>query len=1072
MTTTHQVRIAVLWLSIIVSSLVSCSKREIELDEADPTMIKAITEKLIEASATSKSEKEVLWNPGDEIAVFSGELSGKFESTLKKKPSSAAVFRGDLGLEAWPEELDIWAVYPYSEEASFDGETITTVLPSEQIARDGEFGKDMNLAIAHSNTSTLQFYNVGGGIRFSVTEEGIKKVMFEGLGGEIISGKVEIGFDEDGLPEIRKVVKGSQFITILPPDGQETFQKDTWYYIVVIPGSLERGYKLRFYKDSDYARKVSNNAIKIKRSFYRDMVNADDGIEYEPQVTHFPETEDEWLDAEQRLYMVGKQVQTVLDIASENNKDMILEQIKSIDGVLNVFLAEDGTASVLQKDSLWVYFFPENARLELKAFDEENDEGSINEVVSKTKKKSGYLNRNNTKENVNADNQALILAPYFGSASNKIKEYLMNCGFQENNIHIKKDTSANILLFKGSNLQQYKYVFIDTHGGTGYYTDETLKTGVNNQTIFMSATKFTARRARNYVATKQLTKDQIAIRYHDEGDLRFCMNAAFISSTDFSSTTPFFFLGACHSAEIENKLDGGSMVGTLLTNHAGAIAGYSNSVSSGVNSRYAKYVLLFMSNGFSFQRASKYWKENETFEEYCASYRYYVSNPSIWEEDDKEVLSKLSAEEREGRHIDKDLYQYYPKNPVQEYFLVNPVPELINPSIAIVGQPVLLEWESDLKPFDLDFSFTQYKDGQGTPFNKVFTYKVKYEVYIDGNKLGKTLYTDDTDKKASWKPSSIGKHTWHIVGKIVEGDTVLASYQSGEGSFIVTGETIPVNSISLEQSNLELTVGSSTMLKATILPDNATNKSVSWSSSNPSVATVSSTGEVKGIAKGNAIITVKTEDGGKTATCNVTVKESSAFDVVDLGLSVNWASSNIGATKPEESGTYYAWGETSGKTNFSWENYKWLDPSSYTLTKYCGDPEYGYNGYVDSKTKLDNADDVARTILGDGWRMPTRAEFEELFNPKNCTVVWEELNGVNVVKLTSLKNGKVLYLPAVGIYDEDTLYYSGTYGAYWTSTFSPDDPTNAFFFTFDSSTHNTDTGYRYRGCPVRAVKAK
>ena len=103
-----------------------------------------------------ESGVHVFWEPGDEIAVFTGEKAAKFTTDITAA-SGTATFKGTFGDATWPEDLDLWAVYPFSEDAVFDGETITTTLPSEQIAREGSFGKDMNLSIAHSNSSTLQF---------------------------------------------------------------------------------------------------------------------------------------------------------------------------------------------------------------------------------------------------------------------------------------------------------------------------------------------------------------------------------------------------------------------------------------------------------------------------------------------------------------------------------------------------------------------------------------------------------------------------------------------------------------------------------------------------------------------------------------------------------------------------------------------------------------------------------------------------------------------------------------------------------------------------------------------------
>ena len=263
-------------------ALAGCTRnQEIDIQKNGLSLF-ARTESPANTKTVVESGAHVFWEPGDEIAVFMGEKSAKFTTDITAS-SATATFKGTFGDTTWPEDLDLWAVYPFSEDATFDGETITTTLPSEQIAREGSFGKDMNLSIAHSTSNTLQFYNVGGGIRFSVTEEGIKKVMFEGLSGEIISGKVKIGF-ENGLPVVKEVTGGSQFITLLPPVGKETFEKDTWYYIVAIPGALEGGYRLRFFVDDLYADKLSTRAVNLKRSVFGSVTDADSNLEYNSSI--------------------------------------------------------------------------------------------------------------------------------------------------------------------------------------------------------------------------------------------------------------------------------------------------------------------------------------------------------------------------------------------------------------------------------------------------------------------------------------------------------------------------------------------------------------------------------------------------------------------------------------------------------------------------------------------------------------------------------------------------------------------------------------------------------------------
>ena len=105
-------------------------------------------------------------------------------------------------------------------------------------------------------------------------------------------------------------------------------------------------------------------------------------------------------------------------------------------------------------------------------------------------------------------------------------------------------------------------------------------------------------------------------------------------------------------------------------------------------------------------------------------------------------------------------------------------------------------------------------------------------------------------------------------------------------------------------------------------------------------------------------------------------------DWVDLGLpsGLKWAVCNVGADSPEGYGFYFAWGETETKSRYSWNTYKWCNGSYYTQTKYCTNSSYGT---VDNKTTLDLSDDAARANWGGSWRMPTKAEQDELRN--NCT---------------------------------------------------------------------------------------
>lgn len=194
-----------------------------------------------------------------------------------------------------------------------------------------------------------------------------------------------------------------------------------------------------------------------------------------------------------------------------------------------------------------------------------------------------------------------------------------------------------------------------------------------------------------------------------------------------------------------------------------------------------------------------------------------------------------------------------------------------------------------------------------------------------------------------------------------------------------------------------------------------------------------------------------------------------SHDYVDLGLPSGtlWATTNIGATNPEDYGDYFAWGETQPKEVYNWSTYMWCNGDNYTLTKYCNDSSHGYNGFVDNKTELDTEDDAATANWGEVWRMPSLEQFQELLN--NCTTQWATINGVNGRLLTSTINGETLFLPANGYLDGSTLEGNG-WGNYWSRTLDTSFPGAAYYLNFGSGLVRTYALGRQYGFSVRAVR--
>ena len=193
-------------------------------------------------------------------------------------------------------------------------------------------------------------------------------------------------------------------------------------------------------------------------------------------------------------------------------------------------------------------------------------------------------------------------------------------------------------------------------------------------------------------------------------------------------------------------------------------------------------------------------------------------------------------------------------------------------------------------------------------------------------------------------------------------------------------------------------------------------------------------------------------------------KTEAVHEYVDLGLSVKWATCNVGASKPEEYGDYFAWGETTPKSTYDWSTYKYCNGSFDSLTKYNNKSSYGA---VDNKTVLEAADDAARANWGGSWRMPTWDEQDEL--REKCTWKRTTQNGVKGYKVTSKINGNSIFLPAVGFRNGSSLTCAGSYGYCWASSLNTLNPSNAWDVGFSSDDVYRSSNNRYFGFSVRPV---
>ena len=219
------------------------------------------------------------------------------------------------------------------------------------------------------------------------------------------------------------------------------------------------------------------------------------------------------------------------------------------------------------------------------------------------------------------------------------------------------------------------------------------------------------------------------------------------------------------------------------------------------------------------------------------------------------------------------------------------------------------------------------------------------------------------------------------------------------------------------------------------------------------------------LVTGSPDISVDPNGGGKGGNSVV-----NGHTYVDLGLPSGtlWATCNVGATKPEEYGDYFAWGETKTKTTYDLNTYKWCNGGYNRLTKYCNASKHGYNRYRDKLVSLTFADDVATANWGSGWRMPKKEEWQELL--ANCESKWTRKNGVGG-RLFTGPNGNSIFLPATGYRWGCVTYDVGIYGYYWSSSLVTNESNRAYGISFYSHVALMDHFRRYYGHTIRPVRS-
>ena len=408
----------------------------------------------------------VYWEPGDEIGIYYKYQSGRFTTDITE-PSAVATFTGTMDGDIIPEDSELWAMYPYSGDALFNSRnhSFETVIPNEQTARANSFGKGLNITVGHSTTQSFTFYNVGGGVRISFAKSGVTKAVLKSLGGESIAGR--FGIDTSGeTPTIQSVYTGYSSITLLPPDGV-SFQKDTWYYFVTIPGTLSQGYEVYYCTDNDSGKLISDNSVTIKRSVYGSIEHVDSRAEQAGPTKPFPSTEEEWEASFELASSIAGNVHNVLYwngfYSGNTNAKKLVPLIGAIDGVSKVYMADNQEIIVVEQQDGLHFSIPIEIAEKKPSFQSQrsqtNSLGSTprNIVTPSSKKK------------------ALLIMPFYNDPFirtsikvdyHSISESLKSCGYE---LDAALDENTDPCWSAGI-MSDYNLILLATHGNVHWPT--------------------------------------------------------------------------------------------------------------------------------------------------------------------------------------------------------------------------------------------------------------------------------------------------------------------------------------------------------------------------------------------------------------------------------------------------------------------------------------------------------------------------------------------------------------------------------------------------------------------------
>lgn len=872
-----------------LSTAVSCSESEISSDLTNANIKDEIGKVIvIEASqevynsdtrTILQPDGSVYWNPGDEISVFfiNGENGGNKFTSLNKETSAIAEFSGTLyGITGGGEDLDndanFWAVYPYSDENFCDGESVTTTLPNKQQAVEDSFVDDLFITVARSENVKMAFMNVCGGIKFCVTQNDIESITFRGNNSEVLAGKVRIAFDENDKPIVTEIVNGETEVTIYAPNGR-VFEPGKFYYMILLPTTLESGFTLTFNKTNDTCIIYNRTSLAtIKRSIFSVAQDLDTG---------------EAVPKDETTITGGSESGFYLGIIGFNN-GLYPYPIKHLseDSAQGYYSFIDGLTTV---NGTWLYYavdksidnlqaatFPNNLYdVAVVTFTDGLDRGSLD--MSNYLSLTEYLSALNTRLIAETVSGQKISAYTIGVKGNDVT----NEASYENNLKKLATSSDNV--FNVKNMSEVNDAFLkiaNLLGETKYVQKFMLEIAGPSHN---EKCRFTFDNVSSYNSSKQYIEGTFNRLNRTLNDIKYVgltsTSGSVVSGVRNENNFYVFTFEGLQSLD-------GKKVPSEYVRHWYTEEGIWQKDSEfefdpgtvGIEKiKRSAAIMLNLDCSSSL--------EGNSFVTLQKSAKAFIGKLVENAVDPNEVIS-IS--------LDKSAVSLPVGSTTTLKATVLPTTALLkdvewsstNSTVATVNSNGVISAHS---PGNTTI-IAKTVDGGYTATCHITVVTLVTEIVLNHTLL--ELYTGESStltatvlpKNASvkdviWESSNTSVATIDNSGNITPITagtttiTAIAKDSSGKKATCTITVLQHAESVTMNYETLTLNVGTTEQLTAIVNPVDASNKIVTWESSNDNIVSVDQKGLIHALAKGNAQITATSEDCGKRAVCKIEVKQ-------------------------------------------------------------------------------------------------------------------------------------------------------------------------------------------------------